>query len=228
MGDDEDLRTLARATGPRGEVVLRRRMSGPGTSVDELIVNGAFAMDSAEISTELALARVAGRSGATVLAGGLGLGFTATELLRLGSARVDVVEIEQCLVDWARTGVTPTLGAVAADPRIRLHVADLADVLQAGRLGGLTSWDAVLLDVDNGPDFLIHPANARLYADALLAAAAGLLTPGGVLAIWCQGPAPALAEELRRLNGRVEEQLIEVERDGRQLTYAIYTLTLTA
>lgn len=221
----EELRTLARADGPRGEVVLRRRSAESGTAVDELIVNGAFAMDSAEISTELALARVAGRPGATVLVGGLGLGFTAAELLRLGAALVDVVEIEQCLVDWARVGVTPTLGKLGADPRVRFHVADLAEVLTAGELGYLTSWDAVLLDVDNGPDFLIHPANARLYSHGLLAAAAAMLRPRGVLAIWCQGPAPALAAELSRLDGRVEEQRIEVEREGRQLTYALYTLT---
>ena len=194
--------------------------------MDELIVNGAFAMDSAEISTEVALARVAGRPGAFVLVGGLGLGVTAAELLRLGAAGVDVVEIEQCLVDWARTGVTPTLGALAADPRVRLFVADLADVLSAGELDGSTSWDAILLDVDNGPDFLIHPANARLYAGGMLAAAAAMLRPGGVLAIWCQGPARGLAAELDRLEGRVEEQLIEVERERRQLTYAIYTLTV--
>ena len=186
--------------------------------MDELIVNGAFAMDSAEISTEVALARVAGRPGAFVLVGGLGLGVTAAELLRLGAAGVDVVEIEQCLVDWARTGVTPTLGALAADPRVRL--------LSAGELDGSTSWDAILLDVDNGPDFLIHPANARLYAGGMLAAAAAMLRPGGVLAIWCQGPARGLAAELDRLEGRVEEQLIDVERERRQLTYAIYTLTV--
>ena len=200
-------------------------MEAPAEPVDELIVNGAFAMSSAETSAELALARTVVRPGATVLVGGLGLGFTTAELLRLGAARVDVVEIEQCLVDWARAGVTATLGALAADPRVRLHVADLADALSAGELGGLTDWNAVLLDVDNGPDFLIHPANARLYGAELLAAATTVLRPGGVLAIWCQGPAPELAADLGRLGGRVEEQLIEVEREGRQLTYAVYTLT---
>ena len=231
MAGVEELRTLARSEGPRGEVVLRRRLDGDGGHVDELIVNGAFAMDSAEISTELALARTVHSRDSHVLVGGLGLGFTTAELLRLGAARVDVVEIEACLVGWARDAVTSTLGAVAADHRVRLRVGDIADLLIAGQPDDTSDdrpgWDAILLDVDNGPDFLIHDANARLYEAGLLGRAAGLLRPGGVLAVWCQGPAPLLATTLADLDGAgaVEEHLIEVVRGDRAMTYAIYTLT---
>ncbi len=222
MTDVEELRVLARADSPRGEVVLRRRLLTGAREVDELIVNGTFAMDSAETSTERALARTLPRPGAEVLVGGLGLGFTAAELLRLGAGRVEVVEIEGCLVSWARAGVTGTLAAVATDPRVRLTVADIADVLRAE---DDRRWDAIVLDVDNGPDFLIHEANARVYSAELLAAAADRLRPGGVLAVWCQGPAPALALTLAGLGGAVREELTEVVRQGRQFTYAIYILT---
>jgi spermidine synthase len=223
------VRTLARSDGVGGEVALRRRTGEHGT-VDELIVNGAFAMDSAEVSTELALARIGARTAGRVLVGGLGLGFTVGELLRSDVRAIDVVELEACLIDWARAGVTDLLGQVAEDPRTRLYVADVADVLIGAPgcpIPPDQQWDAILLDVDNGPDFLIHDANARIYGADLLGAAARRLAPGGTLAVWCQGPAPELAETLRNIGGRavrVDSQLIEVLRDGRWLTYAIYTL----
>jgi spermidine synthase len=229
VSDPEEIRTLARAAGRGGDVVLRRR-TGERGMIDELIVNGTFAMDSAEVSTELALARLGARPAGTVLVGGLGLGFTVGELLRSDVRAIDVVELEACLVDWARAGITDQLGRVAKDPRTRLYVADVADVLLGSPGCPIPSdpqWDAILLDVDNGPDFLIHDANARIYESGLLGAAARRLAPGGTLALWCQGPAPELAATLFDLagrTGRVDSQLIEVLRDGRWLAYAIYTL----
>ena len=113
----ETLDTLARHLGPRGEVVLRRRR-GAGADVEELIVNGVFAMDSTDTWTERKLAEIAlaGRRPHRVLVGGLGLGYTAAELLAADVEHLDVVEIEGCLVAWAYAGLTLTLGAVAARP----------------------------------------------------------------------------------------------------------------
>ncbi len=216
----DDLITLARAEGPHGEVVLRRRGRGE-EAVEELIVNGAFAMDSAETASERALARLPfPYRGADVLLGGLGLGYTAAELVQAGVGSVDVAELEPALVAWARAGVTPLLGRVAADPRVRLHVADVADLL-AGRDRG--PWDAVLLDVDNGPDFLIHPPNADLYADAGLRLAFGRLRHDGLLAVWCQGPAPQLSAALTRLGVGPREHHYPVRRGARTWSAVIYT-----
>ena len=96
----ETLDTLARHLGPRGEVVLRRRR-GAGADVEELIVNGVFAMDSTDTWTERKLAEIAlaGYRARRVLVGGLGLGYTAAELLAADVEHLDVVEIEDCLVD---------------------------------------------------------------------------------------------------------------------------------
>ena len=135
----ETVETLGRHDGPRGEVVLRRR-SGSGPVIEELIVNGAFAMDSSETATERTLgelvvdAATSATSRPRLLVGGLGLGFTVSEILAVADSagvevEIDVVEIEECLIDWARAGVTPTLAAVAADPRVRLHAADIRSVL---------------------------------------------------------------------------------------------------
>jgi spermidine synthase len=220
----ETLDTLARHRGPRGEVVLRRRRE-TGGDVEELIVNGIFAMDSTDTWTERRLAEVAltGSRPRRVLVGGLGLGYTAAELLAADVEHLDVVEIEDCLVEWAYAGLTPTLAAVAADPRVALHTADVVAVL-TGRQPPDGPWDAIVLDVDNGPDFLIHGTNAGLYSPASLAAAYDRLAAGGTMAIWCQGPAPDLLAALRRLSPSAQPHAFTRVRDGRTLEYVIYTV----
>ena len=244
----ETLDTLARHLGPRGEVALRRRR-GTDTDVEELIVNGVFAMDSTDTWTERKLAEIAltgphralpgvvacaagvqgGRPPCSaqrrVLVGGLGLGYTAAELLAADVEHLDVVEIEDCLVEWAHAGLTPTLASVAADSRVSLYAGDVATVL-TGRRADLTGpWDAILLDVDNGPDFLIHRTNAGLYTPTMLAAAYDRLADGGTLAIWCQGPAPGLLTGLRRLSPSAQPHPLTRVREGRTLAYVIYTVT---
>jgi spermidine synthase len=220
----ETLDILGRHEGPRGEVVLRRRCGTDG-DVEELIVNGVFAMDSADTETERRLAEVAvaGSRPARALVGGLGLGYTAAAVLAAGVDHLDVVEIEECLVDWAYAGLTPTLAAVAGDPRVRLHVDDVTAFLT--RSGTRGPWDAIVLDVDNGPDFLIHGANARLYTSETLTAAYDRLGVGGTLAIWCQGPAPDLLATLQRISSTVRPHTWRRVRQGRELTYVIYTAT---
>jgi spermidine synthase len=222
----EMVQTVARHDGPRGEVVLRRR-SGTGSDVDELIVNGVFAMDSSETLTERALAdlALAGEGPSRVLLGGLGLGYTAARLLAADVDHLDVVEIEDCLVGWANAGLTPTLATVARHPRVALHAADVATVLD-GRWPGLRGpWNAIVLDVDNGPDFLIHGSNSALYTPSSLAAAYGELAGGGTLVIWCQGPAPVLLDRLRAISASARPHTDERVRHGRRLSSVIYTVT---
>jgi len=149
------LETLGRAEGPHGEVALRRRTTDDGDTHLELVVDGVFAMDDVDTTTERALAiealrRLPGRD-LRVLVGGLGLGWTAAAALaepRVGT--VEVAELHAPLVRWAEEGRLPAL--LPGDPRLRMRTGDVADVL-AGHDG---RWDAVLLDVDNGPGFLVH------------------------------------------------------------------------
>ena len=222
MHGDEPV-ILGRAETPRGEVVLRRR-----GDVEELVVNGAFAMDSSETHSERELGRIAGGA-PRVLVGGLGLGHTVVAVLdeadRLGLAvRVDVVELEADLVAWAREGRTATLARVAADPRVHLHVGDVAAVLGGRRREVTGPWDAILLDVDNGPDFLIHAQNDVLYSPPGLRSAYARLAPAGVLAIWCQAPSPTLLEALRGVDASAEEARHTVRRGDRRFTYAVATV----
>lgn len=209
---------VARASDEHGEIALAMR-----GDVTELIVDGVFTMDTVDTATERALARLAldrlpGDS-LRVLVGGLGLGFTVRALLddpRV--ARVEVVELHAPLVAWARAGTVPPLAGLLDDPRVAVTVSDVLEAVAALPRAGL---DAVLLDVDNGPGFLVHPTNAAVYGPAFLAAAAGALAPGGVLGIWSADPAPALADELARL-GALETATLDVARDGRTFAYTLY------
>lgn len=217
---DRPAEVLARAVEPSGEVALRRR----GEHL-ELVVDGRFAMDTVDTTTEhelaaAALGRLAGPGPFTVLVAGLGLGFTAAAVLADPRVdRVEVVELSAAVVGWVRDGLVPATAGLLADPRLQVEVADVAGSV-AGRAPA--SLDAVLLDVDNGPDFLIHDGNAALYDRPFLAAALRLLRPGGVLAVWSSHPSRVLAERLAGTGAAVEELLRTVERDGRRLDYALY------
>lgn len=218
--------TVGREDTPLGEVALRRR-----GEVLELIVNGAFAMDTVDVSTEVALAERAlalHPDPRRVLVGGLGLGFTARAVL--ADPRVDhlvVVDVAEPLVRWSRQGRVPELAGIEG-PRCTLCHADIVDVL-TGRSGPAGPWDVVVLDVDNGPDFLIHAHNAELYQSPLLASARQRLAGGGVLVIWSSHPAPGLLAALQAAAGpgdRVAETLLPVRRQGRAFDYALYCLVV--
>jgi len=216
--------TVARATTPHGEVALRRR-----GEVLELVVDGAFAMDTVDTSTEAALAAEGLRRAAAptrVLIGGLGLGFTARAALADPRVRhVDVVELAEPLVRWVREGVADELDGIEG-PRCTLHHADVADVL-SGRVGPAGPWDVVLLDVDNGPEFLVHRSNGPLYAVAGLERARAALASGGVLVIWCSAVSRPLLRALHRVartGDEVAETVLSVAREGRSFEYALYSL----
>lgn len=217
---------VARSAGQHGETVLRRR-----GEVSELIVDGVFTMDTAHTATEAALARLAldrldpdhppsSRRDLAVLVGGLGLGVTARTLLddpRV--ATVDVVELDGALVGWIAEGLVPSARGLLDDSRIRVRVADVADAVPALPDAVV---DAVLLDVDNGPDFLVHQTNARVYEPAFLQAAWRVLRPGGVLAVWSADLSRTLRDALEDVLGNCEEVVLPVRRDGREFAYAVY------
>ncbi|MBO0846191.1 MAG: hypothetical protein J2P22_12340 [Nocardioides sp.] len=219
---------VARSASERGELVLRERRPGPddpsgGPTVLELRANGVFVMDTAEHASEKAMADAAldtVEHPSRVLVAGLGLGFTLDRVL--GDRRVehvDVVEIEQALVDWMRDGTIPHGRQLLADTRARVVVADIATVVAEA---GDTSYDVVLLDVDNGPGYLVHKTNASIYDAPFLTDVRRLLAPGGALVVWSAAPAPALAEALRTVFENVDEHGHEVRLQDREEQYWLY------
>ena len=189
-------RTLARARTPEGVEMLLHERDGVYT----LRVDGYELMSSRAHGSEDALARIpcesiAGRPAPRVLVAGLGFGFTlraALDHLPAG-ARVTVCEVLPALVEWNRTFVGDLAGHPLEDPRVRIVTADVGSFL-APR----PDWDAILLDVDNGPEAFTLRSNGRLYGDRGVALLRDGLKPGGVLAVWSAHPSAPFERRLHR------------------------------
>ncbi|MFJ5834231.1 spermidine synthase [Streptomyces sp. NPDC093089] len=189
--------TLDRREGPYGEIVLRRRAEH-----FEIIANGTFLMDTSDgrserllIDAALAALPAGSRSGATVLVGGLGVGFSLAHAAADPHwGRIVVAEREEAIIDWHRQGPLATVsGAALADPRTVILHTDLMDYLR----GTTDMYDALCLDIDNGPDWTVTEDNESLYSAEGLAACAARLKPGGVLAVWSARPSADFEGSLR-------------------------------
>lgn len=185
QGDDFSIRIAGSRAGGGGEL-MNSRMHG---SEDKL--------------AELACPRVAGRKNPRVLVGGLGMGYTLAAALRhLGAnAEVVVAELVPGVITWNRGPLGDCAGRPLDDPRTSVHEGDVAELLRRTQGG----FDAILLDVDNGPEGLTRKANDWLYAPEGLKAAQVALRAGGLLAIWSAGPDPRFTIRLRKCGYRVQE-----------------------
>jgi spermidine synthase len=138
-----------------------------------------------------------------LLVGGLGMGFTLRAALAvLGrEARITVAELVPAVIAWARGPMAELFGDSLTDPRASIREADVVDVIKTSP----SAFDAILLDVDNGPEALIRKANDALYDLNGLKAIRGALRPGGILAVWSSGPNIAFTKRLRAADFDVNE-----------------------
>lgn len=161
---------------------------------------------SEEALATLAIERIAHRPKPRLLIGGLGMGFTLRAALAAlpAEAELTVAELIPAVVAWARGPLAPIFAGCLDDPRVAVLEADVATLIreESGR------YDAILLDVDNGPDGLMVEANDRLYDDAGLSCAKAALRPGGVLAVWSAGPDRSFTQRLRHAGLAVEERMV--------------------
>jgi len=175
---------------------------------------------SEEALATLACAKLSGRPAPRVLIGGLGMGFTLRAALPLlpADAQVVVAELLPAVVDWARGSMAPLFGACLDDPRVRVEVQDVARLMGSGAGAASLPWDAILLDVDNGPDGLTQAANDGLYGAAGLAVARRALGAGGVFAVWSEKPDDAFAKRFARAGFAVEDHRVHAHcgRSGRR------------
>lgn len=211
---------VAAARSVRGEVLLRRRRADGAL---ELRVNGVFVMDTVETGSEEELARRAlalSHAPERVLVGGLGLGFTTRAVLEDERvARVDVAEIEDDLVAWLAAGLVPGGAELLADPRVHVRVGDVRSVIEAAPSA---TYDLVLLDVDNGPGYLVHAGNAAVYRTPFLGEVRRVLRAGGAAVVWAANDAPLLEKAMAEVFGschRVPHPVVLQDRTEEYLLY---------
>jgi spermidine synthase len=186
-----------------GELRLMQRgteysiMSGPVE-----LMNSRLSGSETALAT-LAFDAVGRRPGARVLIGGLGMGFTLRAALAsfAADAAMTVSELVPAVVDWGRGPLADLYAGSLDEPRVTVHAGDVSSLIRAGE----AAYDAILLDVDNGPNALTRKENDRLYSIAGLYAARKALTPGGVLAVWSAAPSTAFTGRLRDAGFSVEE-----------------------
>jgi spermidine synthase len=189
-------------------------------------------MNSRLSATEQALATIACEKIRTrkrpierpsVLIGGLGMGFTLRAALTvLGpQARITVAELVPAVVAWARGPMAKLSGDSLNDPRVRLHQGDVGDLIKSGR----SDYDAILLDVDNGPHGMTRKANDGLYDLKGLRAAYTALRPGSVLAVWSSGPDAKFTARLRKTGFGVIENPVRAKGPQGGARHFIWTAT---
>ncbi len=199
---------------PGGAGTLRLKRRGAEFSImlgDNELMNSRLSGSEQALAT-LSCERIRSRPGPRVLIGGLGMGFTLRAALAAldSQALVVVAELVPAVVAWARGPMADLHGSSLTDSRVTIVETDVGRLIRDAR----ASYDAILLDVDNGPDGLTRNANDALYNKTGLIAAREALRPGGVLAVWSSGPDQGFTENLRRAGFGVEE--IKARANGKR------------
>ncbi len=215
-------RTIESVATPEGLLELRRR-GGEGEVGEFLIVIGgrvlmtSSARRSEEDLARLACGEIAGRARPRVLIGGLGMGFTLRAALDAlpGAARVVVAEITPRVEAWCRGPMAGLTGGAVADPRVTVRIGDVAQVIAAARPG---EWDAIILDLYEGPNAATQRGDDPFYGREALARAHRAIAAGGVLAIWSEDPDAAFEKRFAAAGFAVS-----IHRSGRGgRTHLIY------
>ena len=213
-------RNLAEARTPEGSRLSLHEHDG-----DYFIkLDGRQLMSSTSTTSELLLADVACQHlahepNARVLIGGLGLGFSLKRVLQLvgKDAAVQVAELVPEVVAWNRDLLAPVNGKLLEDPRVEVIVGDVFALLRRGQ-----PYDAILLDVDNGPTSFVQSKNRRIYNRRGLGVIMKALKPGGRVAFWSAEPEPAFRETLTRAGFHAEEHPAKAHERAKRFAHMIY------
>jgi spermidine synthase len=213
----------ARVPGTDGELRLMRR--GAEFSImlgTNELMNSRLSGSEAALAT-LAAKKIEGIEKPHLLIGGLGMGFTLRAALTVlgAGARIVVAELVPAVVAWARGPMADIFGDSLNDPRVGIREGDVLDVVRSHP----QTFDAILLDVDNGPEGLTRKANDALYNPAGLNAAHAALRAGGVLAVWSSGPNPPFSKRLRGAGFDVNEVAVRATGRGGGARHVIWIAT---
>jgi spermidine synthase len=217
---------IGTARAPEGEELRLWRRDGEFT----IALGGNELMSSRMSGSEAALAtmtceRLRDAAAPHLLIGGYGMGFTLrAALAALGpDAQITVAELVPEILDWARGPMASLTAGGLDDPRVHVVVGDVADAIAAqGSSGEAGRYDAILLDVDNGPDGLTRAANDRIYSARGLASAKMALRSGGVLAVWSAAPDAAFSRRLGDAGFEVEEAWVRARANGKGPRHVVW------
>jgi len=193
----------AQVPGGGGELRLKQRGAEFSIMLDHNELMNSRLSGSEEALATIACEKIRRHKTPRILIGGLGMGFTLrAALAALGpDARIVVAELVPAVVAWARGPMAEVFGTSLTDPRVSIRETDVGAVIRAEA----SAFDAILLDVDNGPEGLTRKTNDALYDLKGLGVARMALRPGGVLAVWSSGPNPKFTWRLRKAGFDVEE-----------------------
>jgi spermidine synthase len=178
-------------------------------------------MNGSEIAlAEMTIDRLSGNAAPHILIGGYGMGFTLrAALVALGkAARVTVAELVPGIIEWARGPMAAVTAGCLDDARVTLRMGDVADAIASGT----AAYDAILLDVDNGPDGLTRVGNDGLYSPAGLHAAKRALKSGGILAVWSAGSDAKFTKRLEKAGFVVDEVAVKARSNGKGPRHVIW------
>lgn len=210
---------LARAVLPSGDLLtLRKRGQDFEIRFNLLELMSSRNADSERALGRLACARLDGRA-PDILIGGLGMGYTLRSVLdQVGQeARVTIAELLPEVIEWNRGPLADLAGRPLDDPRVTVHAGDVADILSAQ----LRTFDAVLMDVDNGPEAVLFPSNHGLYSALGVELVLASLKPRGVFGLWSADRSTNF-ERLLEAGGFPFECVTVALDDGKRLAHAIY------
>jgi len=212
----------AKVPGDGGELKLMRRGTEYSIMAGPIELMNSRLSGSEEAMATLAFERIGQRPKARVLIGGLGMGFTLRAALAAfgPDAKIVVAELVPAVAAWARGPLGELHGDSLDDPRVTLRLGDVGEVIGTEPAG----YDAILLDVDNGPGGLSRKENDGLYSPAGLAAASRALRPGGVLEVWSSTRDNGFTARLKRAGYAVEEIGVRAHK-GRGARHVIWIAT---
>lgn len=211
---------IDRTTTPDGALLeLVRSGSDYGIWVARELLMSSRQRGSEEAMADVALEAIGDAPIPRVLVGGLGMGFTLRAVLdRFGEgARVTVAELMPAIVRYNRGPLAHLAGAPLDDPRVTLVEGDVKTAIAAG------GWDAILLDIDNGPDALTDAGNGQVYSDAGVRRLREAVAPGGVVIVWSAAPDEAFLRRLLRARFAAEARVVsargKVKRGSRHVLF---------
>ncbi len=200
-------------SGHEGEITLRKRDTEFSIRIAGKELMNSRRHGSEDALAELTCRRIKRKSGLRILIGGLGMGYTLAAALENSepNTRITVSELIPAVVRWNREYLGHLAGMPLDDSRVSVEEEDVGETIRKRKF----IWDAILLDVDNGPDGLARKANDRLYGRAGLRASFSALRPGGILAVWSSGSDEAFTRRLKQCGFQTETITVRARKSGK-------------